>query len=143
MKKLLQKFGEFDSVVRFDTATGSTETTVLEDKKTSTRDKGVAYREADGTWMALFEERGCLYFQFGKRSVLLSDGAIRVVYWKTFLGSVFVLHRGVTVLFRKIIGPRSKKREPFDPTYDSIDKTHSDFYAFVASTIRFARTKIE
>jgi hypothetical protein len=134
--KVLQKFGQFRDLVNFDTETGRAEVIDSENGPASATDNGVAYSDADGTWMAVYEEEGELYFQRGKERWGLSDQRIRVVYWKTFLGSFFVLRRGRAILFRKVFGPRSRAREPFDPTYDSIDEMHSDFYEFVASSVR-------
>ena len=136
MKKLLQKFGQFRDVVNFDTETGRADLIETENGPAAAADKGVAYSDADGEWMAVYEDDGELYFQRAKERWRLSDSRVRAVYWKTFFGSLFILRRGRTILFRKLLGPRSRSREPFDPTFDSIDEMHSDFYAFVASSAR-------
>ena len=136
MNKLLQKFGRFRDLVNFDTESGRAEIMSSENGPAAAADKGVAYRDADGEWMAVYEEGGELYLQRAKVRWKLSDPRVRTLYWKTIFGSFFMLRRGRTILFRKLLGPRSRPREPFDPTTDSIDEMHSDFYAFVASSVR-------
>ena len=136
MKKVLQMFGKFSCVVRFDTVSGSAEALGSENGPAAATDKGVAYREADGTWMAVYENQDSVYFQCGNRKWPLSDAGVRVVYWKSFLGSFFAIRRGTKILFRKLIGPRPLVQKPFDPTQDMLDEIHSDFYAFVASAVR-------
>jgi hypothetical protein len=136
MKKLLQKFGQFRDLVNFDTETGRAELIGSENGPAAALDKGVAHSEADGEWMAVYEDDGELYLQRAKERWRLSDPRVRALYWKTFFGSFFILRRGRTILFRKLFGPRSRSREPFDPTFDAIDEMHSDFYAFVASSVR-------